>query len=167
MVKDFKFIEEFSDYQNYCKAYEESLTVLKMFCKKPCLIITHHSPIFLNNRHKNSILESAFCNSLENLVLESNIKAWIFGHVHEKVDTFIGKTHLVNNSFGYFWQNKVTNFKLKRNRNMVKYWIATVLEVPRDFKRIGPSLLDKYVETYFKVTGDIPLDKELFKKTLF
>lgn len=50
---------------------------------------------------------------------------------------------------------------------MVKYWIATVLEVPRDFKGIGPSLLDKYVETYFKVTGDIPLDKELFKKTLF
>lgn len=113
MVKDFKLIEEFSDCQNYYKAYEESLTALKMFCKKPCLIITHHSPIFLNNRHKNSILESAFCNSLENLVLESNIKAWIFGHVHEKVDTFIGKTHLVNNSFGYFWQNKVTNFKLK------------------------------------------------------
>ena len=46
---------------------------------------------------------------------------------------------------------------------MVKYWIATVLEVPRDFKYIGPSLLDKYVETYFKVTGNIPLDRELFK----
>lgn len=113
MVKDFKYIKEFSDYQNYCKAYEESLGALKDFCKTPCLILTHHSPIFVDNRYKNSILESAFCNTLENFIFDSNIKAWVFGHVHKKVDTYLGNTRLVNNSFGYFWQNKVTDFKPK------------------------------------------------------
>lgn len=50
---------------------------------------------------------------------------------------------------------------------MTKYWIATVMEVPRNFKQLGPSLLDKYIEGYFKTTGDIPINKDFLKKTLF
>ncbi|MDZ4759233.1 MAG: metallophosphoesterase [Bacteroidota bacterium] len=68
------------------------------------VVITHHAPTLLNYppQYKNTILNEAFAVELYDLIEQSNIDYWIYGHHHCNIPDFsIGKTMLLTNQLGY------------------------------------------------------------------
>ncbi len=75
------------------------------------VVITHHVPTFLNypEEHKQSRVNQGFATELFNLIHDSSIDHWIYGHHHSHIAEFsINNTKLINNQLGYV--------KYKRNR---------------------------------------------------
>lgn len=76
------------------------------------VVITHHLPSFECNAEefKNSILNEAFCVDKTELILNSDIDYWIYGHSHRNVDDFkIGGTKMITNQFGYVaWKEHIS-----------------------------------------------------------
>ena len=76
------------------------------------VVVTHHLPTFaaLDERHKGSVLNTAYATELGNYIADSRISAWIYGHSHHCTDLMIGNTHLVSNPLGYVFCGENTNF---------------------------------------------------------
>lgn len=91
------------------RLHEASLRWLKTELRKTAptertIVITHHVPTFLYypEEFKGDGLNEAFAVELQDLILESGIDAWIYGHHHRNTPTFnIGKTWLLTNQLGY------------------------------------------------------------------
>lgn len=73
----------------------------------PTIVITHHSPSFsiLNPKYKN--VQNAYATDLEYLFKEP-LKAWVCGHVHDKIKKEINNIPLLLNPMGYI--NEKTGF---------------------------------------------------------
>ena len=68
------------------------------------VVVTHHVPTLLNypSWYKTSILNQAFAVELFDLIEDSLIDYWIYGHSHINTPEFmIGNTHLLINQLGY------------------------------------------------------------------
>jgi len=67
------------------------------------IVVTHHVPTTLCvcDAHKNSPINSAFCTELFDIIYDSNINYWIYGHSHRNIDIEINGTKLITNQFGY------------------------------------------------------------------
>lgn len=68
------------------------------------VVVTHHVPTFVNypKKYINSKINGAFTTELKDVIENSNINYWIFGHHHENVDDFkIGNTTMLTNQMGY------------------------------------------------------------------
>lgn len=68
------------------------------------IVITHHVPTMLNypEKYLGSYLNEAFAVELHDLILDSDIDYWIFGHHHQnRCDFTIGKTRMLSSQLGY------------------------------------------------------------------
>lgn len=85
------------------KAYIEKTA--KENADKPVVVITHMAPTFqsVNEKFKNEGLSNgAYCSDLSNLILDNtNIKAWVHGHVHDPVSYKVGDCQVHCNPRGY------------------------------------------------------------------
>lgn len=76
------------------------------------VVVTHHLPTFavIEDKHKGSVLNTAYATELGNYIADSRITAWIYGHSHHQTDLTIGNTHLVSNPLGYVFCGEHANF---------------------------------------------------------
>ena len=75
---------------------------------KHIVVVTHHLPTLevVAPHHKGSVLNSAFATELGELIADSRIDAWIYGHSHTNIDTEINGTKIVSNQMGYIFQDE-------------------------------------------------------------
>ena len=104
--------------QNYNQLHNKSLKFLTASLKQkkelPTIVVTHHMPTFYHypEKYKGSVLNEAFAVELFDLIEQSNVDYWIYGHTHGNVPDFtIGKTHLLTNQLGYVRHNEHDDFK--------------------------------------------------------
>lgn len=79
---------------------------------KHIVVVTHHLPTLevVAPHHKGSVLNSAFATELGELIADSHIDAWIYGHSHTNIDVEINRTKIVSNQMGYIFQDEhITN----------------------------------------------------------
>ena len=68
------------------------------------MVISHHVPSFLNypKKHQNDPINACFASNLDDFMQKTPKKAWIFGHHHVNIPSFlIGQTTLYTNQLGY------------------------------------------------------------------
>lgn len=68
------------------------------------VVVTHHVPTLFNypEKYKGTTINEAFAVELFDLIQDSNIDYWIYGHHHNNTPDFtIGKTRLLTNQVGY------------------------------------------------------------------
>jgi len=97
----------------YNKLHEESLVYIKeelAKCKdEKIAVFTHHCPTFMNypEQYKGDVLNEAFAVELFDMIAESNINYWVYGHHHTNTPEFtIDKTKLLTNQLGYVQANE-------------------------------------------------------------
>lgn len=72
-------------------------------------VYTHHVPTFMHypEKYKGDSLNEAFAVELFDLIENSGVDHWVFGHHHYNAPAFtIGKTTLLTNQLGYVQQNE-------------------------------------------------------------
>ena len=107
---------------HFNELHRESLKFLKseieMTFPGKIVVVTHHVPVLLNypKQYKSDVLNEAFAVDLYDLINDSNIDFWIYGHHHVNVEEFsIGQTKMLTNQLGYlrYDENKYfTNGKI-------------------------------------------------------
>jgi predicted phosphohydrolase len=67
------------------------------------VIITHHHPLLReHSRFPMSDITYGFCNTgLEQLIYDSKVKLWLFGHTHDSTYEELNGTRIVSNQQGY------------------------------------------------------------------
>ena len=72
------------------------------------VVVTHHLPTLqvVAAHHRGSVLNNAFASDYDNLIANSRIDAWIYGHSHTNIDTEIGGTRVISNQMGYIFANE-------------------------------------------------------------
>lgn len=78
------------------------------------IIITHHVPSFdlIDQKYIDSDINYCFCNNLNELFNNNNIKCWIYGHTHTPLEKEINHIKFCCNPIGYIGENKF--FKLNK-----------------------------------------------------
>lgn len=94
------YITEF----NKCKEF--IFTECKFYTNP--VVVTHFIPTYetISFMYRTSRTNAGYCSSLENEILDSNIKYWCCGHQHQRLDTMVGNTTIIQNAFGY-WTHEV------------------------------------------------------------
>lgn len=105
----------------YNQLYEESLAFiiheLNTNTEKPTAVFTHHCPTFLHypEQYKGDVLNEAFAVELHDIIEQSNINYWCYGHHHNNTNDFnIGNTKLITNQLGYVQQNEHRLFETNK-----------------------------------------------------
>ena len=78
------------------------------------VVITHHVPTFLNypEEHKQSRVNQGFATELYDLIHDSTIDYWIYGHHHTNIPTFdINGAKLITNQLGYVKYKKNKTYR--------------------------------------------------------
>ena len=67
------------------------------------VVVTHPSPSSRSEApyHGNSPLKPAFASNLDELIEQSGVPLWIYGHTHYNTDYCIGSTRVLTNQRGY------------------------------------------------------------------
>ena len=68
------------------------------------MVISHHLPSFMNypKKHQNDPINACFASNLNDFMQKTAPNAWIFGHHHVNIPSFlIGQTTLYTNQLGY------------------------------------------------------------------
>lgn len=102
--------EEFNQMHTFCRNFIKRC--LAESTAKHIVVVAHHLPTLevVAPHHKGSVLNSAFATELGELIADSRIDAWIYGHSHTNIDTEINGTKIVSNQMGYIFQNEhITN----------------------------------------------------------
>lgn len=75
------------------------------------MVVTHHLPTLqvVAAHHRGSVLNSAFASEYDNLIANSRIDAWIYGHSHTNIDTEIGGTRVISNQWDIFCNEHLMN----------------------------------------------------------
>jgi Icc-related predicted phosphoesterase len=76
----------------------------------PTVVVTHHAPHphSLHDDWRTSFLSAAYASDLSDLIVRLAPQVWIHGHVHRRVDYWLGRTRVVSNPCGY--PGEVTGF---------------------------------------------------------
>ena len=118
-MNDFRVIR-FGDFrfsaQRYNQLHLESLAFLmqeimeaKESKESKMVVFTHHCPTFMNYpiQYKGDVLNEAFAVELFDLIEQSGISYWGYGHHHSNTPAFyIGSTQLITNQLGYVQRNE-------------------------------------------------------------
>lgn len=91
------------DTNNYHKISREFLeTELKKDFDGKVIVITHYLPSYqcFISRWKDTPQRSAFPSELDNLILNSKVDYWFFGHQHQAFNGIIGNTTMLSNPLG-------------------------------------------------------------------
>lgn len=72
------------------------------------VVVTPHLPTLqtVAPHHRGSVLNSAFASEYGELIANSRIDAWIYGHSHTNIDTMIGRPRIICNQMGYIFENE-------------------------------------------------------------
>ena len=99
------------------RLYEASLAWLKTELAKPfagpTVVMTHHVPTFMHYpaQYMGDALNEAFAVELHDLIHDSGVDAWIYGHHHTNTPAFtIGRTRMLTNQLGYVRQGEHKGF---------------------------------------------------------
>lgn len=119
-LADFKYIIKNCNYKrlkinDFNYLHRKSLKFLIEALKKvdgKCVVITHHAPTHLVNpeEYKNSNLNEGFVVELHDLIYDSNIDYWIYGHTHRNVDAEINGTKIITNQYGYYHEHNIFQY---------------------------------------------------------
>lgn len=85
------------------------------------VVVTHHVPTLqcVASQHQDSAMSSAFAVEMGNMIADSRIDYWIYGHSHTNIDVEIGATKIVANQLGYVGHGEQHNgFDNKRIINI-------------------------------------------------
>jgi len=103
---------------NFSLLHEESLRFLKTAIEEggeePTVVVTHHVPTLMNypRIYKNSPLTEAFAVELFDLIADSGVDCWIYGHHHVNTPEFrVGKTRMLTNQLGYVHRYEYRSFE--------------------------------------------------------
>lgn len=101
--------EEFNQMHTFCLDFIKRS--LAESTAKHIIVVTHHLPTLevVAPHHKGSVLNSAFVTELGELITDSHIDAWIYGHSHTNIDAEINGTKVVSNQMGYVFNNEHIN----------------------------------------------------------
>lgn len=103
-LNDLKFVK----FDIICKWHQQEVAWLWNLVEhgqtRDAVIITHNAPSFRSETRLGQKFTPAFCNNMDQLVLESKAKVWIHGHTHTPCDYYIGDTRVVSNPRGYSWE---------------------------------------------------------------
>lgn len=79
------------------------------------IIVMHHlaTKKSIHPKYKNNSLNRFFLCDIEDLIVERQPKLVIHGHGHDPFDYHIGKTRIVANPLGYYYEKKVNHFNNK------------------------------------------------------
>lgn len=103
--------ERFNDEHRRCREFIESS--IENSDAKNLIVATHHVPSFqlMSDEFASSPINGAFTSELGNLIANSRIKYWIYGHSHRNIDKVIGNTHCVCNQLGYVSRGEHHTFR--------------------------------------------------------
>jgi predicted phosphohydrolase len=111
--KNYKLgIEKFNELHQKSIDYIQT-TLLKNKLEKN-IIISHHIPTFLNypEEHRQSKVNQGFATELFDIIHDSSIDYWIYGHHHTNIPEFeINGTKLITNQLGYVKYKKNKTYK--------------------------------------------------------
>lgn len=105
----------FNHLHEECKAF--LVSALQDNDEKEIIVITHHVPTLINypQRYEESILNEAFVVELSDLIIDSDISYWIYGHTHANTSDFeVGKTQMITNQLGYVEYNEHQHFDIAK-----------------------------------------------------
>lgn len=78
------------------------------------MVVSHHVPTLLHYppKYKKSELSQGFVVELQDLIVDSNVSNWLYGHHHSNTPDFmIGKTTMRTNQLGYTRQHEHGSYK--------------------------------------------------------
>lgn len=103
--------ERFNDEHRRCREFIEKS--IEKSDAKNLIVATHHVPSFqlMSDEFAGSPINGAFTSELGNLIANSRIKYWIYGHSHRNIDKVIGNTHCVCNQLGYVSRGEHQTFR--------------------------------------------------------
>jgi predicted phosphohydrolase len=114
--KGFRFsVEAYNHLHDQCLNLIKS--EIKNNTEEKLAVFTHHCPTFLNypEQYKGDLLNEAFATELFDLIEQSEIDYWVYGHHHTNTPEFtIGKTKLQSNQLGYVQLNEHSLFKANK-----------------------------------------------------
>lgn len=76
------------------------------------VVITHHLPSFslISSEYAHlKMINFAFASNLDHLLNLEGISAWICGHTHSSINKIVGKTRVISNPKGYYYNGKNEN----------------------------------------------------------
>lgn len=87
---------------------KETVQALTGLIKQGDVVVTHHPPSYksITPGFEGSMLNPAFLNNLDQLVVDKKPSLWVHGHVHSSHDYVIGDTRIVCNPYGYFMRDE-------------------------------------------------------------
>ena len=91
----------------YCKEqFQKSLHLIERACKEyeKVVVVSHFAPSIKSILpiYKKDIISTYFASDLEEFIRKhKNINTWVHGHVHNKCDYYIDKTHILCYPIGY------------------------------------------------------------------
>ena len=113
-VKDFPLccMDVVDEYENAMRAFS---TLAKRYSDRKIVMCTHHVPITtIKTKHTNDTLRNAYYVDNSNFILENtNIVAWVCGHIHEVAKEEVGHCNVYVNCRGYMWEDGAKSFVLK------------------------------------------------------
>lgn len=118
--KVIKFMDHLFNVDDYNALHKESLefiqNALATKSNNKTIVVTHHAPTFVKypEKYVNSKINEAFATNLTDLIQDSTIDYWIYGHHHSNIGEFqIGNTKLVTNQLGYVKYNENSGYNNK------------------------------------------------------
>ena len=99
-------VNEYNQLHQFCVDFIKK-SVAESTAEK-IVVVTHHLPTrqVVAPQHLDSLINSAFATELGDLIANSRIDVWIYGHSHTNIDATIGKTKIVSNQMGYVFQDE-------------------------------------------------------------
>ncbi len=107
-------IEEFNQLHQESIAFIEHELQLNHDGKT--VVATHHVPTFVNypEQYKGDALNEAFAVELFDMIYNSKINYWVFGHHHHNREPFkLGNTNMLTNQLGYVAENEHVGYNNK------------------------------------------------------
>lgn len=71
------------------------------------VIVSHHSPSFKSYNEDDGRFLGCYCNSLDEFILNSSLKVWIHGHLHNPVNYKIGKVSILSNPIASLYKEGI------------------------------------------------------------
>lgn len=103
--------DRFNDEHSRCRQFlEQSLAQSKA---ENIIVVSHHVPSFelMSQEFSGSPLNGAFTVELGNVISNSRIKYWIYGHSHRNINKKIGSTQCLSNQLGYVSHGEHRSFR--------------------------------------------------------
>lgn len=99
-------VEDYNSMHEYCLDFIRKS--IGGSTAKHIVVITHHLPTLkvVASQHLGSDLNSAFATELGNLIADSRIDVWIYGHSHTNIDGDISGVKIISNQMGYVFANE-------------------------------------------------------------